>query len=91
MFHSLFLGVGLQFSANFGVYMNCFHTEDMALVVMDIYGQTVFLRFTSERAEETMMLVQWVTVWIFSAYKAFCLVLLQDAFHDHAPSHKDNI
>jgi hypothetical protein len=56
--------------------MYCVLAKDMALVMVDIYGESVSLRLAPQRSTENVVFVERITARILFADKAFICVLL---------------
>lgn len=76
MLHSLFLRVGLELPIDLGVFVYGEIPEYMALVIVQINGQAVFLRLLPQSSAENVMLRQEVTAGVLLAKKAIGMVLL---------------
>lgn len=76
MLHSLLLCVGLELPIDLGVFVYRKVAVDVALVIVQINGQAVFLRLLPQSSSETMMLGKEVSVCSLLADEASLGVLL---------------
>jgi hypothetical protein len=74
--HCFLLRILLHLAVDHRISVNRVLTEDVALVVVYVYCQAVFFGLCAESTGETMVLIEWVSVWGLLAYKAFIGVLL---------------
>jgi hypothetical protein len=74
--HCFLLRILLHLAVDFRISVDRVLTKDVALVVVYVYCQAVFFGLGTESTGETMVLVEWVSVWVLLAYKAFIGVLL---------------
>lgn len=69
MFHCFLLRIGHELTVDLCVFMNGILAEDVAPVVMDVYGQTVPLGFATQSTRKAMVLIKRIAARVLLAEK----------------------